>query len=1184
MENGYNAMRDITPGSREVMSPDVSFMDTVQSSLSYKYSPIADAWNQARTFPIAPVDGFVARDNIPKEYMQWSSTLVSAVNQEHMDLKIAQIDERIELHKTLQNSGIIPQFGAEVFDIVNWMGVPFMKAGSISKSFLRGGTGVTSVVAMQEAARYPFDPLATLEEVGANLSMSFVMGGVLSGAVSIPQQRRLNAMADADVELKSWYKATEKKEAGVDGEIEIPTEGQASIAPNFFTDSWIFKAATTPMKRVIQDPDIPDSIKIKTLMIANDSGVLLAMNRNGKKIGSSVFQNAKQFDGEWIMLQDDVMDLWGQATGDGTISALDYTYNRSGFEAWFEAIDKKAIRGEAPANDIEAQVMNRTNSFYQNWEKRLTETNLIGTKPSLERVIATYEKRVESTKSKLETAKSANHIRKLQGQLKRSEGIIKEAKDGLQAIADDVEAKVLPPNETIFRPRYYDIPAILKNREEFERILMAWFKENPVITRRDKGKFLRNYLPTDDASLRSRAKDATDQILGIKDVTDPDIAFYGLGKSKHLRHRTLDIPNKLIINFIQTNPRAVMQAYSQRTGRRYEFARQFNGLTIKDVLDDIYDDMKAAGRSSESAWAAMKEVRHLHDTVVGGIHRNPDSWSHTTANVLRKLATFNYLGKAAIATITEPSKIIMEHGLGPTMRGLFGVLDGNKLKLGAKEARFGGEAADNILNTMNRMVDELNNNPFRSDILDKATHPFFLLNGLGPITKVFKDFDAMLRSHTLVDYSVRWTEGKATKMEQEYLLRYNIDEKMAAEIANAPWETSNGMYMANTEAWANTIKFPPTTAQVISGNTNSFSGKRYRPAFYEGKTNTIRIDEEYIRDVMYDLRGWENPRVEGVKPIKDGIINSPDDYVAFIKMHEVMHSLNKAKDLDLFIDGVKIKKYDARKKEHLAAYENAINDLSVVEIEKYGRVNPDTVREFRSALSSGVLNTILMGTPADLPAISKGVVYIPMRVAKQFNMKEDPQYTGYARIENGLLGLPFQFYSYSLAAMNKITAAHAHGQMKSQFMGVAISMGLGYLALELKTPNWVEMDFEDKFARSFDYSGQAALLSDLMYTAMSTSLALNGPNLTGGMLQPRYPQEPNAIDAVTGIAGAGASTVADVGRGVASILSGNIGEGAAELVDDLPFTGLFFVDGMTKSFQKMLRGLDDVESSGYRNF
>jgi hypothetical protein len=717
----------------------------------------------------------------------------------------------------------------------------------------------------------------------------------------------------------------------------------------------------------------------------------------------------------------------------------------------------------------------------------------------------------------------------------------------------------------------------------------------------------------------------------------------------------------------------------------------------------------------------------------------------------------------------------------------------NQLKMGAKEGRLAAEGIDNLMNSAHlRIVDDVNNNPFRSDILDRAKSPFYLLNGLGPITKIFKDFDAMMRSHTLIDYSVRWTQGKATKQEQEYLLRYNIDLEDAKKIANAPWQKSEaGFYMANTEAWTNTIEFPATKAEVISGPTNTYAFKkikqkikppkgfsrndlvnqlntgdtnvdlafhvtdnpediindgfkfggatignphfdkgygdyiaifdirdvkkkfnvgknenlltsyrglgyepihkskfaenlygeanfalsnekpiavihvtevpefrssrgigaraeeegltgiealeekfyeeverlallnkdheikdidgfnvfygdsspkeikelatstrarlqdikmykdykpleniyeevtvngRYKPAFYRHAENKIYIDEEHIIEEMWPERRWENPRVEGVKPIKKGIINSPEDYVTFIKMHEIMHSLNRPKAMG----------FDMRKKADKVAYENAINDLAVAEIEKQARVDPETVRTFRNALSSGIMNTILMGTPADKPIITDGIVYIPMRVARQFGMKEDKEFKGYARIENALLGLPFQFYSYSFAALNKITAAYGHGQLKNQWIGTALSMGLGYMVLQYKTPDFVEIDFEDQFARAFDYSGVAALYSDIFYTAMSTSLALGGPNITGGVLQPRFPQEPNALDAATGVLGAGPSIAADLGRGVYDLTTGNIGEGTKQIIRNLPFARMWFWKGKMNELTNMIEGeLDD---------
>ena len=1172
MENGFNALRDIAPGTATDFQEEVSFAQGVKASLAYKYVPFVDYMSEISTFPDQPQEGYSARDNISDDMLPYANTLLRATSPEHMEYLQGTVRKGIKTRETLENAGLATQFAAELFDPVNYIGIPFVKAGSFGYRALRGGTATGAVSIGQEGLRDPFDPVGTQEETAMNVGASFLMGGLLTGLTTIPMQRRVQAQLDAEAELKRF----EQSMAPADGETP-----DASIASSMFTDSWLYNAVTTPMKRILQSKDIPNEVKLTTLKIANDSGVLLEMNRKGQKVGNSVYQNSKQFDGEWVALQDELMPLWGESTGKGVVSALDYTFNRSGFETWLEAIDRKSIMGKGPSDAIESQVMEKINNFYRNWEVRLGEEGLIGSKASLERVIKTRETRIVGVQKRLDGKVSGEYRAKLEAQLRRYADEIEIAKANIEDLADG--AAIRPPNETLFRPRYFDLEAIKSNRQAFEDILKAWFKENPQIVRMVGAKVSKKTMPTDDASIALRAKETTDTILGMKDVTDPEMGYYGAGKSKHFKHRALDIPNELVIDFIQTNPVAVMKAYTQRVGTRYEFARQFNGASIDDVLDDVMAQMMDAGKKPEQAYAAMKDMRHLYRRVTGGVLRDPDSWDQTTAKILRDLATLNYLGKAGVSTLTEPAKIMMEHGVGPTMRALFGVLNDNKLKLAGKEVRIGGEAIDNLMNSAHlRAVDELNNNPFKSDIFDKMKHPFFLLNGLGPITKILKDFDAMVRSHTLIDYSVRWSQGKATKMEQEYLLRYNIDFDGAKAIANAPWQkSSDGLYYANTEAWTNTIEFPSTTADIISGPTDKMVGNRYSPAFYSPKTNTIRIDEEYIKDVMYEQRRWENPRVEGVTPIKPGIINSPDDYVTFIKMHEVMHSLNRPENMKLPIEG----KYDARKKEHKAAYENAINNLAVAEIEKQARVSPDTVRDFRSALSSGVLNTILMGTPADKPIISDGIAYVPMRVARKFGMKEDPEFTGYARIENGFLAMPLQFYSYSLASVNKVAAAYAHGQLKSQFLGTAIAMGLGYMVLELKTPDFVDLSFQDKLARSFDYSGVAALYSDMMYTAMSTSLALGGPNLTGGILEPRFPQKPSKIDAITGITGAGTSTAADIGRGIVDIATGNIGKGTAELIDNGPMTGLFFIDGLSKAFGDMLENtIDNKRMGGFKRY
>lgn len=1198
MKNGLTTVPQIGSGNATQYTESASFAEVVGSSLQYKYGPAFDYIKNSMEFGMSPntmlpQEGYIPKDNIPTDLRQFASQLLRASNPKQMDHMVTQIRKGQESRRVLAEAGFVSNLAAEFLDPFNYLGIPFIRGASVATNALRGSASVASVTAAQEAIRAPLDPLNTTAEVAINIGAAAILGGAITGLASVPMARRISAQEQATKTVEKLQSEITPNSTNLNaaGSLEavqpsVAVEPNGAIAENWFTDSIVYKSIVTPLKAIIGDSKYPNSVKLTALKIINDSGILLAANKEGKKIGNSVGQNAKLFDGEWIRNYDEIINIWGDSTGKGVDNPMGYMLPKQQklFESWFEEIDRKAISGIKPANDLEAKVMKIQNDFYEMWQKRLTDVGEIGTTPQYSKMIAAREIRITKAQKRLEGKVSIDQRLKLEASVTRHSKEI----DDMKGVIEDLKDKtVMPPNEKIFRPRYWDQKSIKENKENFKNILVKWYTNNPSIISRGKdGKFGRVTLATDSISINRRADETIDTILGIKDILDPEIAYYGAGKSKHFKHRGVDIPNGLVLDFIQTNPVAVMKAYTKRVGPSYEFSRQFNGDSIEDVIDDAYDQMMDAGLSVTEAHKAAKNLRHLHQRLAGNVNRNPESWDQGFAKLLRDLAQLNYLGSAFQAALVEPSKIIMEHGLGPTMKGLFSVLKDNQLKMGAKESRIGAEGVENIMNSAHiRMADDLNNNPFNSDILDKVKQPYYLLNGLGPITKILKDFDAMMRSHTLIDYSVRWTQGKATKMEQEYLLRYNIDLTDANKIASAPWQkSSSGMYMANTDAWTNAIEFPSTTAEIISGPTGvTRKDGSYSPAFYRSTDNKVFIDEEHIIKEMYPLRGWENPRVEGVKAIEAGIINSPDDYVAFIKMHEIMHSINKAKDLELFIGKVKIKKYDGRKKEHLAAYENAINDLSVAQFKSQTRVLPETVQTFRSALSGGIMNTILMGTPADKPIITDGIVYIPMRVASKFGMKEDSAFKGYARIENGLLGLPFQFFSYSFAALNKTTAAMAHGQLKSQFVGSAAALGLGYMVLQIKKPEYVEMSFQDQLARAFDYSGLAALHSDLFYTAMSTALALGGANITGGLLEPRYPQGPDPVAAATGLLGAGPNIGADLATSIGNLLTGNVGEGSKEFIKNLPFARLWFLKGHVNDLTNMLS--DKLEEpSGFKRY
>ena len=113
----------------------------------------------------------------------------------------------------------------------------------------------------------------------------------------------------------------------------------------------------------------------------------------------------------------------------------------------------------------------------------------------------------------------------------------------------------MPANEIKFTPRYWNTAAIEKNREGLKKILVEWFYKNPEgIMWTPENPLARKTFDTSLSAREKRADDVIDKILGDPDTTSLENSFFGYGKSKHFMHRTLDIPNSLVVDYIVTNP------------------------------------------------------------------------------------------------------------------------------------------------------------------------------------------------------------------------------------------------------------------------------------------------------------------------------------------------------------------------------------------------------------------------------------------------------------------------------------------------------------------------------------------------------------------------------------------------------------------------------------------------------
>ena len=1011
------------------------------------------------------------------------------------------------------------------------------------------------------------------------------------------------------------------------------------ILPTRFTESIFYQAISTPLKRALQS-NFPSSVKQKFVQSFNDSGMALLLNSIGLREGPSVYQLSAVSNGRWVAAHDKIAKLWAEDINSNLTTRLDInitnlskkaTRSEDTFENWMTRVNEKRIKKDQNLSDAEAKAIAIIDEYFKDAELRLEEVGLLGTRKGVQKKIENLEAEIAALNTRLarvtNTKRGQLQRRMIEDRRERLESFLARERQVLNNFED---FSATNRDEDVFMPRFWDIAAIRRNRAIFEKVLADWYTQNPRVWMMDKkGRWVQKDLDTAPAKVKERVDQTIARILNEEDPTNVDKIGFGYGRSKHFRHRQIDIPNSLVTDFIITNPLSVMKTYAARIEPRYEYAKLFS-KDVDGVLLDMELDMIQAGASTKDIDAMRRDYLHMYDRVAGAILRNPDAINQKAAFVLREAASMNYMGSAGFAAFPDFGRIVMEYDMNNVIRGIQTLLDKEQVKLSANEVRLAGEAIDILKGTAHlRLTEDFGNSVDTNHVWSQARNAFYILNGLSPITGIAKQLAGIVDMHTIIDYSIKLRDGKLDDQARTWLARYNIDEGIARRITEQPFEkTKNGLYLANTEKWTD----PDLVAQIANDRLSYtppknrfaemsdsdltahfaqefegvqiFTDKKIVGDYFaklkrEGwpdllgfmtdlrdipdggfsvhldrdaitaRFNRIKNDPRSAKEIIDDARArFERGDItedlyhhikNETEALESNLIQDINDYFEFILSHELHHS-----------------RVNRRVDESIASWENRIDEEALAymrnqreagralalekEIELVAREQQELVDTFRSSLNSGVLNTIMSGTPADKPIITDGVVYIPINIARKFGMKEDSKFRGFARIENGLLGLPFQFYSYTLANVNKTMGAMATGQVKNRALGIATMMGLAYMSLKIRTPDyvWAEMTPQDKFARSFDMSGVAALYSDLFYRSMHTSLALGGPNITAGLLSPKFPQQESVMDAITGFAGAGPSWAYDNAVGIYDFAMGDYGGGAKTVIRNLPFARLWF--------------------------
>ena len=613
--------------------------------------------------------------------------------------------------------------------------------------------------------------------------------------------------------------------------------------------------------------------------------------------------------------------------------------------------------------------------------------------------------------------------------------------------------------------------------------------ENLVIAQ----DFLKDFVKKNHIGTDGQFKNLLDEIDQLASRGEPD--GLNFGASTAARERLVDIPNKLLLkknngiaDFIETDPEIMIRRYHRRMSASIEMSNEFGDATMKGFMEDMKFRMdekihnaSTAKEAEELTAEAEKVTQAMFDLKekVLGVYKmpvDPSSVGQRSVRGLKNAMVLALMGKASVAALADIGRTVMSVGLRRSMGGTFDrfTIATEEFKVAGKEVEQAGEAAEIALHGRWEAFFDVDgsfgSNTMVERLLDAGVNKMFILNALSPYTDMMKRFSGAMIQSEMIRTSVKWANN----------LKY-IDEYTGQGIANR----------FNIEVKIGPIDPKVRKPRAIKRMDPETGEEVLAPAFFNGKTNTLYIDDEAIL-ASFDRKPWLNPKMEGVKPLEYDFAN-PQEWLDFNIRHELSHTRNK------------IKKGESR-----ADYENRTNDIALTQMRK------DPLGEWVMRGDEGVLTT------AERNALTKVGIGLneAVRIAEQWknagstkgnslwlantqNWKGDDEIKQIFRvglvdeINNAVVtpgpaeklnfmstpvgSLMTQFKSFGLSATHRTLLAGLQQRDAKAFHGIISMIGMGYIVDLIKSPSYDKRDFVsiDRLVQAIEYSGTTGIMFDL---------------------------------------------------------------------------------------------------------
>jgi len=296
--------------------------------------------------------------------------------------------------------------------------------------------------------------------------------------------------------------------------------------------------------------------------------------------------------------------------------------------------------------------------------------------------------------------------------------------------------------------------------------------------------------------------------------------------------RKIDLTNRELLEFIETDMRVLMSAYESRMAPAIEMKRRYGDAdmahelwrTRQDMLEQI-DERMAAGdwagaRALQAEMVKTTEALEIaRDKALNlfGIVDDPTSWDVRAINFAKNYAIMTLMGRAWQAAIPDIGRTLLVSGFTDFFKTLsLRIKSPDAFKLASREAKLAGEAMETALNIRAMLLSEQQGGVYKGSRVERAAQQgagaMFVLNLLNPWTDFWKSFSGAIISNNIIEASMRVAEGKpkaqsfgSGRGDLELLREVGITDEMATKIAKQYADAGSAklehLLLANTEAW-----------------------------------------------------------------------------------------------------------------------------------------------------------------------------------------------------------------------------------------------------------------------------------------------------------------------------------------------------------------------------------------------